>query len=168
MDDTQFGTHNKRGDFTPNEPAQVAPFWRFPPQPLAILKWLPGYFLPWNLLWTASALAWWAWVVPEKDAMKSLEWGWILWLFAVNAVAVFLFYGALELRLYILRTQGTRFKYNARWPSEHKSTAFLFQSQTIDSILRSFGSGVPICVARAFGEGGPAVGRGRGALTAPA
>ena len=63
MDDTKFGTHNKRGDFTPNEPAEVAPIWRFPPKPLAILKWLPSYFLPWNLLWTASAFAWWAWVV---------------------------------------------------------------------------------------------------------
>ena len=28
-------------------------------------------------------------------------------------------------------------KYNAKWPSEHKSTAFLFQSQTIDSLIRA-------------------------------
>jgi hypothetical protein len=25
MDDTRYGTHNKRGDFTPNESAQIAP-----------------------------------------------------------------------------------------------------------------------------------------------
>jgi sterol desaturase/sphingolipid hydroxylase (fatty acid hydroxylase superfamily) len=147
MDDTSYGTRNKRGDFTPKDPAQVAPIWAFPPRPLAVLKWLPGYFLPWNLLWTASAFAWWAWVVPEKEVLQSLSWGWVLWLFAVNAVAAFLFYGALELRLYLRRAQGTRFKYNARWPSEHKSSAFLFQSQTLDSLIRTFGSGVPIWTA---------------------
>ena len=31
------------------------------------------------------------WVVPEKEVMTSLQWGWVLWLFAVNAIAVFLF-----------------------------------------------------------------------------
>jgi sterol desaturase/sphingolipid hydroxylase (fatty acid hydroxylase superfamily) len=147
MDDTTYGTHNKRGDFTPNEPLTPAPIWAFPPRPLAVLKWLPGYFLPWNLLWAASAVAWWVWVVPEKAVMQNLAWGWVLWLFAVNAIAVLAFYGALELRLYIRRAQGIRFKYNAKWPSEHKSTAFLFQSQTIDSIIRTFGSGVPIWTA---------------------
>jgi hypothetical protein len=49
MDDSHYGTHNKRGDFTPNEPLALAPIWAFPPRPLAVLKWLPGYFLPWNL-----------------------------------------------------------------------------------------------------------------------
>jgi sterol desaturase/sphingolipid hydroxylase (fatty acid hydroxylase superfamily) len=147
MDDTKYGTHNKRGDFTPNEPLGHAPIWAIPPRPLAVLQWLPGYFLPWNLLWTASAIAWWAWVVPEAETMKTLQWGWVMWLFAVNAIAVLVFYGALELHLYVRRAQGIRFKYNAKWPSEHKSAAFLFKSQTIDSIIRAFGTGVPIWTA---------------------
>jgi sterol desaturase/sphingolipid hydroxylase (fatty acid hydroxylase superfamily) len=147
MDDTKYGTRNKRGDFAPNEPLEHAPLFAFPPKPRALLKWLPSYFLPWNVLWLASAAAWWAWVVPEAEVMKSLEWGWILWLFAVNCVAVFVFYGGMELQLYVRRTQGTRFKYNAKWPAEHKSSAFMFQSQTIDSLIRAFGTGVPIWTA---------------------
>ena len=147
MDDLKFGTRNKRGDWTPNEPLVHAPLFAFPPRPLALLKWLPHYFLPWNLLWLASAVAWWVWIVPEKSVMVSLHWGWVLWLFAVNAVAVFLFYGAMELHLYIRRAQGNRFKYNAKFPADHKSGAFMFQSQTIDSLIWGFGSGVPIWTA---------------------
>ena len=147
MDDLKYGTRNKRGDWTPNEPLVHAPLFAFPPRPLALLKWLPHYFLPWNLLWLASAVAWWVWIVPEKSVMVSLHWGWVLWLFAVNAVAVFLFYGAMELHLYIRRAQGNRFKYNAKFPADHKSGAFMFQSQTIDSLIWGFGSGVPIWTA---------------------
>ena len=144
MDDLKYGTRNKRGDWTPNEPLVHAPLFAFPPRPAALLKWLPHYFLPWNLLWLASAVAWWVWIVPEKSAMVSLHWGWILWLFAVNAVAVFLFYGAMELHLYIRRAQGNRFKYNSKFPADHKSGAFMFKSQTIDSLIWAFGSGVPV------------------------
>ena len=147
MDDTKYGTRNKRGDYTPNGRLEHAPLFAFPPKPLALLKWLPGYFLPWNVLWLASAAAWWAWVVPEAEVMKSLAWGWVLWLFAVNCVAVFVFYGGMELHLYVRRAQGTHFKYNAKWPAEHKSAAFMFQSQTIDSLIRAFGTGVPIWTA---------------------
>ena len=54
MDDTKFGSHNKRGDYAPNEPAQIAPLFAFPPKPAALLKWLPHYFLPYNLLFGLS------------------------------------------------------------------------------------------------------------------
>ncbi|MFM2263195.1 MAG: hypothetical protein RI959_1871, partial [Pseudomonadota bacterium] len=59
MDDTQFGVHNKRGDFTPNAPREIAPFWAWPPQPLKVLKWLPGLLWPWNLIHLTTALLWW-------------------------------------------------------------------------------------------------------------
>lgn len=147
MDDLQFGTRNKRGDWSPGQPAQTAPLFVFPPQPLKLLKWLPHYFLPYNLLWFASALAWWYWVLPEPQVMQVLAWGWILKLFAVNCLAVFLFFGAFELRLYILRAQGNRFKYNGKWPSETRSPAFLFQRQNLDNMIRTFGTGLPIWTA---------------------
>lgn len=46
MDDLAFGSRNKRGDWTPNEPASTAPLFVFPPKPLALLKWIPSYFFP--------------------------------------------------------------------------------------------------------------------------
>ncbi len=144
MDDLKFGTRNKRGDYAPNAPAQTAPLFVFPPRPLALLKWVPHYFFPYSALFFLSAWAWWAWVVPPVEGMQTLAWGWVLKLFAVNVVAVFLWYFAFELRLYITRAQGNRFKYNGKFPADAKSDVFWFKSQNIDNILRSFLSGVPI------------------------
>ena len=99
MDDLKFGTRDKRGNWSPNEPAVTAPVFVWPPKPLAVLKWLPGYFFPYNILFFLSALVWWNWVSPPAEVMQTLAWGWVLRLFAVNAVAVFLWYFAFELHL---------------------------------------------------------------------
>ena len=147
MDDLIYGTRDKRGNWTPNGKLEPAPLFVLPPKPLAFLRWLPGYFLPWNLLFALSAVAYWHYVIPDAEVMKTLAWGWALQLFAVNCIAAFLFYGAFELRLYIRRAQGNRFKYNPKFPADHKSPAFLFQRQTLDSLIRAFGSGVPIWTA---------------------
>ena len=147
MDDLLYGTRNQRGDWSPSRHAALAPLFVLPPRPRAFLRWLPHYFLPWNLLFALSAVAWWTWIVPPVETMRTLSWGWPLRLFAVNAVAVFLFYGAFELHLYGLKRQGRRFKYHAKFPSEQKSKAFWFQSQNLDNILRTFLSGVTIWTA---------------------
>jgi sterol desaturase/sphingolipid hydroxylase (fatty acid hydroxylase superfamily) len=151
MDDLTLGVRNKRGDWTPTQPGVCAPVFAWPPRPLAWLKWLPGYFLPYNLLFAASALAWWQWVVPDVEVMKTPAPGWIARLYVVNAAAVFLFYGLFELRLYVLRAQGTRFKYNARWPAEQRSPAFMFGRQNVDNIIRMFASGVTVWTALEVG-----------------
>jgi len=147
MDDLQYGKRNKRGDWAPSTPVGTAPLFVLPPQPLAFLKWLPGYFLPYNLLFAILTLVWWRWVLPDVETMKTFEWGWILRLFVVNCVAVFLFFGAFELRLYVFRAQGTRFKYNGKWPAEQRSKAFFFQRQNVDNMMRAFGTGLPIWTA---------------------
>lgn len=147
MDDLQYGTRNKRGDWAPNEPAGTAPLFAYPPRPLAVLKWLPSYFLPYNVLFALSAVAWWRFVLPDVEVMKTLSVGWILWLFVVNCAALLVFFGVFELRLYIFRAQGNRFKYNGKWPSEQKSKAFFFENQNLDNMLRTFGTGMPIWTA---------------------
>jgi sterol desaturase/sphingolipid hydroxylase (fatty acid hydroxylase superfamily) len=151
MDDLAHGKRNKRGDWTPSATLTIAPVFVLPPRPLAFLKWLPGYFLPWNLLFAASAVAYAAFVLPDVEVMKTLAWGWILRLFIVNCLAVFLFYSAFEYRLYMARTQGNRFKYHAKFPNDQKNTAFLFRSQNLEGIIRGFGTGVPIWTAYEVG-----------------
>ncbi|MFN0116213.1 MAG: sterol desaturase family protein [Paracoccaceae bacterium] len=147
MDDLRFGTRNKRGDWAPFAPAQVAPFWQRPLSLPKILAWVPAYFWPWNAFHMATALLWWAFVLPDMDTMRILSWDWALWLCAVNAAAIFLMFGGIELFWYIRRIQGTRFKYNSRFPAEQPSDVFWFKSQNLDNILRSFLSGVPIWTA---------------------
>jgi sterol desaturase/sphingolipid hydroxylase (fatty acid hydroxylase superfamily) len=147
MDDLKYGTRDKRGHWTPNGKLQPAPLLTFPVRPLAILRWLPSYFLPWNLLFALSAVVYARYALPDVETMKTWAWGWPLRLFVINCIAVFLFYGAFEVHLYMRRAQASRFKYNPRFPAEHKSEAFFFQSQNIDNMLRGFGTGVPIWTA---------------------
>jgi len=147
MDDLATGTRNKRGDWAPNASAQIAPLWDWPPQPMKLLKWLPHYFLPYDVLWIASAFLWWNYFLPDVEVMKTISFGWIAKLFVINTLALFCFFGAYEFRLYISRTQGARFKYNAKWPSENKSAVFWFKSQNVDSCLRILFHAMPIWTA---------------------
>lgn len=147
MDDLKYGKRNKRGDWAPNGPLSVAPLFRLPFDVRAFMAWLPHYFLPWNVVFALSAVAYWAWVIPPVETMRTLTWTWPLWLYLVNAVSTFLFYGAFELHLYVLRRQERRFKYSGRFPSEQRSKAFWFERQNADNMLRTFLSGVTIWTA---------------------
>lgn len=104
MDDLLFGKRNKRGDWAPNEPASIAPIWDAPPSIIQIVKWLPYYVFPYDIIWIVSAVIWWNWVLPDVETMKSLQWGWIFKLLVFNTIAVFAFFGVYECRLYINRT----------------------------------------------------------------
>ncbi|MES2666509.1 MAG: sterol desaturase family protein [Pseudomonadota bacterium] len=151
MDDLNFGKRNKRGDFAPNAPLHVAPIIVWPPQPLKLLRWLPNYLLPWNLLFMAFAAVIWVYLTPSKETLQTLDWTWIAFILIRNATLVFVFFGAMELRLYTRRAQGNRFKFNALFPADKKSDVFLFGSQNIDNMIRSFGTGVPIWTAYEVG-----------------
>jgi sterol desaturase/sphingolipid hydroxylase (fatty acid hydroxylase superfamily) len=147
MDDLTYGKRNKRGDWAPFGRIEIAPIWAFPPKLIAVLKWLPHYIFPWPMIWAASAVAYWHFVVPSPDVMQTLAWGWVLKLFLVNCVAVFLFYGAIEFLLYVKRRQGNRFKYNGKFPTDAPNDAFLFKNQNAEGVIRTFGTGVPIWTA---------------------
>ena len=147
MDDLKYGTRNKRGDWNPSTPLGLAPYLTWPREPRKYVNWLFGYIFPWNLLFVAVALVQWFYLTPSIETMKTLAPGWIAYLFARNALLVLVIYGALELRLYVKRAQGNHFKFNGKWPSETPSDVFMFKSQNIDNIIRSFASGVPIWTA---------------------
>lgn len=129
----------------------MAPLVIWPPQPLKFLRWLPNYFLPWNLLFLGLGAVIWFFLTPSQETLQTLDWRWILFILIRNAAMVFLLYGALELRLYLRRAQGNRFKFNALFPADKKSDVFLFKSQNIDNMIRCFGTGVPIWTAYEVG-----------------
>ena len=144
MDDLKFGTRNKRGDYAPSAPLEIAPIFVWPPDPMRFLRWLPGYFLPWNIIFFTLGTVMWLYLTPAKDTLLTLDWHWITYIWARNSVLVFVLYGAMDLRLYVRRAQGNRFKYNSQFPADKKSAVFWFKSQTLDNVLRSFATGVPI------------------------
>src|SRR5262245_30717575 len=114
MDDLAFGMRNKRGDWRPNGALQVGPLFDFQWSPMRVLKWLPGYFLPSNVVFMAVGPVFWFFLTPARETLQTFSWDWALLLLLRNSALVLLFYGALELRLYVKRSQGSRFKFNSR------------------------------------------------------
>lgn len=144
MDDTGFGNRDKRGNWSPNEPLIVGPLLDRPWSLRRVVTWLPSYFLPWNLLFFTLAAALWTLATPTKETLQTLAPGWIALILLRNAAVILLVFGFLELRLYVRRRQGNRFKYNGAFPADQPTPVFWFKSQNIDNILRTFGSGLPI------------------------
>lgn len=143
MDDLQYGTKDKRGNWSPKNPLQIAPFWEG--------KWdqmkhfVVEYFWPWNAFHMAVTLVYWFLLIqPNIEQFQSFSLAWTLILYAINAGGIFVMYGAIELFYYVKRKQGTRFKYNAKFPSENPSDVFWFKSQNLDNFLRSFFVSIPI------------------------
>ncbi len=147
MDDIEFGTRDKRGNWRPNDPLSPAPILVWPWHLGKFLNWLPVYFLPYNVVFFAIGAVFWYLLTPSKETLETLEWKWALWIFGRNCALILVLYGALEVRLYVKRLQGTNFKYNGKFPSDHPSDVFWFKNQNIDNLIRSFGSGLPIWTA---------------------
>ncbi|MBN9023069.1 MAG: sterol desaturase family protein, partial [Rhizobiales bacterium] len=149
MDDSAFGSRDKRGNWTPSQPYEYAPVFVWPVRPLRLLKWLfgfPGYFLPWNLLFAFIALGMWLYLTPDMATMRTLAPGWIAFLLLRNAALTVAWYGLFHFILYVRRSQDRSFKYNGRWPGE-RNDAFLFRNQTIDNLIWTFAFGIPIWTA---------------------
>lgn len=147
MDDTAFGTRDKRGDWKPNKTLSFAPFWEGQLSGRKLLNWFVSYLFGWNLVFFASAILWFAFVLPDRATMATLQWGWTLKLFAANWLTIALFYGFFEWRYYREKVQDLRFKYNGKFPAEQPSDVFWFSNQSIDNALRSLLLTVPLGTA---------------------
>ncbi|MER8396820.1 sterol desaturase family protein [Mesorhizobium sp. M1348] len=147
MDDLAFGTRDKRGNWRPSAPLQVGPLLDFPWRFVRVLRWLPAYFLPWNAVFMAVGALLWFYLTPSRETLQTLGWGWVVYLYLRNSALILLLYGALEIRLYLKRAQGNRFKFNGKFPADHPSDVFWVKSQNIDNAIRTFVSGLPIWTA---------------------
>ncbi len=149
MADTTLGTRDKRGDWRPPYLIQLPAPLAWPPQPVAVLKWLfglPGYLWPWNSLYLAIALVTWFFLTPDLADMRNFELGWIAFILGRNLAMTILFVGAWHGYFYILKGQGTDFKYTSR-PLATNNKAFLFGNQVHDNMFWNLASAVPIWTA---------------------
>ena len=122
MDDTKFGTHNKRGDYRPDKRFEYPPVFVWPAQPLKFLKWVfafPGFLWPWNTVFLFITLIMWMYFTPPMEEMAELSVGWISYILVRNAILTLVYFGTFHLRLYVQKAQKTRFKFNARWPDKN-------------------------------------------------
>ena len=74
MDDLQYGTRDKRGNWAPNGRLEIAPFWTGKWNRMG--KFLIGYFWPWNAFHMAVTLLYWHFILPDWEVMKTLSWEW--------------------------------------------------------------------------------------------
>ena len=142
MDDSQYGTRDKRGNWTPNETLQVAPYWTG--QWGKMGQFLVGLVWPWNAFHMATAFLYLWFVIPDRETLATFSWDWALWLLFVNMAGIFVLYGAIEFFYYVKRIQGDRWRYNHKFPADNPSDVFWFKSQNIDNFLRSFFITVPL------------------------
>ncbi|PBB39983.1 desaturase [Mesorhizobium sp. WSM3866] len=148
MDDSVFGSRDKRGQWTPHKRPSRAPLFVWPAQPKKFFVWMfgfPGYLWPWNTLLMGISVITWLYLIPAMDTMRELSISWAVILLR-NATLAILVYGGLHTLLYIYRRQGINFKYNSKWPDTDNSV-FLFRSQTADNAFRTMCSGVPVWTA---------------------
>lgn len=149
MTESDFGTRDEKGHYSPNKRVGYPPVFVWPPKPISAFRWvfaLPGYFLPWNIFYVVVGLAAWFWLSPPLEAYATPNPVVFLLAFLRNSLLVGLYFGAFHYRLYMRRTQGVDYKFNPRWPSEN-SKKFMFGSQNLDNIVLTFASGVTIWTA---------------------
>ena len=147
--ESEFGTEDSRGYWTPHKLISYGPVFTWPPDPKALFKFffhVPGYFLPSNFIYALAAVCIWVFLTPSMESMQSLAPGWILLVLLRNLVLSIVFIGAWHVWLYVFKKQGKLFKYNRNWPEEN-SSKFTFNNQTKDNVFWSLVSGVPIWTA---------------------
>jgi sterol desaturase/sphingolipid hydroxylase (fatty acid hydroxylase superfamily) len=149
--DSDDGTETRdvRGEWTPRILGKAQPFvW--PVQPRKLLRFVlgfPGFLWPFGAVahYVLAALTW-SFLQPGADQLSNfsqLSAGWILPMYLRNVVMLLFVAGTLHGILYWRRMQGTRFKYNSRWPGA-PSRIFLFNNQVRDNMFWSLASGATI------------------------
>ena len=84
MDDTDYGTEDRRGYWHPNELIKYPNVFVWPPQLLGILRWLPRYLFPWTAFYAALAIVVLLFLTPSVDRMQSFSADWIVLIFLRN------------------------------------------------------------------------------------
>ena len=146
MEDTLYGIRTATGEWTPTRRASYGPLFDRPFELRRILRWfVHGYLFPWNAFYASVAVIVYAFATPSTATTRTFAVGWIGFLLARNVAIALTWYGLFHWWLYLRKPQGTRFKYNVRWPREGKR--FTFGSQTRENLFWTLASGIPIWTA---------------------
>ena len=138
-----YGYRTAKGEWRPPYPVGYAPLFNWPPQVVAIFKWLfrwGGYLWPWNIFYFALATATWLWFQPPLARCAEFRAGWIGEIFLRNFILLWLVTGGWHLLLYTFKVQGTERRYSNHWLRVNDPN-FLFRNQTYDNIFWSCVSG---------------------------
>jgi len=133
-------------NYHPELPLEQAPYWGWPPRPMALLKWLYENFLSFTdrFLYIVYSIAVALWIMPFTSVAATLSWDWPLLILLRNFIAVFLVVGGLHIWFYGIDGQGNLLRYDNRPIDKHGVKRFKFGYQTWDNMFYTLASGVPI------------------------
>ena len=140
---------DQRGEWVPRDLPGPSPVFSRPWRVKQVLNSLFGLegLLGWQpMIYTGLCVVAWLFFTPEMARMRTFAIGWIAEIYLRNAALLLLVVGPLHLRLYVMKSQGERYKYNSHFPRTG-DRKFLFGSQTWDNVFYNFVSGVTIWTA---------------------
>lgn len=146
MDDSKWGSEDRRGYWKPYKPLTYPNVFVWPMSLSGIRSWLPQYLFPWTIVYAGLSVLVFLYLTPSAARMQTLSMDWVLLILLRNYALHIAVVGLLHVWLYTRQSQGTAFKYNRRWPQTH-NPIFTFNSQTRDNVFWSLVSGVPIWTA---------------------
>jgi sterol desaturase/sphingolipid hydroxylase (fatty acid hydroxylase superfamily) len=144
----ESGKRRKVWHYTPSLPLAVSPYFQWPLNAVAILKWMFSGWFPVSerLIILLLAIIVSAVVQPTVAQTAELAPGWILQLFIRNFFLMCLVAGGLHWFFYIARMQGDERRYDTR-PFAVSSKVFTFGSQVRDNMFWTLASGVTVWTA---------------------
>lgn len=134
---------SKSWNYHPDIPIQYSPLFSLPPNPLAIVKWFVGAWLPLTelTLYLLLAITVWRWLQPPLEETTSFAIGWVGAIWLRNIIMMTLIATALHLWLYRWRKQGDSYRFMRVLPTA-KNPKFFGGYQLLDNIFYSLVSGV--------------------------
>ena len=87
IDDSKYGSRNKRGDWKPYKLSSNIPFFDWPFSITKNLKWLlgiPGYIVPWTFFYGLIAVILWVYFTPAIETLKNFHFNWFFYLLIRN------------------------------------------------------------------------------------
>ena len=140
---TDYGTFDKKGYWSPPYPCTFSPLFDRPVNAKAILKYLfgwGGYLWPRNVFYVGLAILTWYVLQPGMQTTTRLGVGWMGLMLLRNIALLWIITSFQHLLLYTFKVQGTERKYNPNWLDRGKRK-FLFNDQLLDNMFWSTVSG---------------------------
>lgn len=131
--------------YTPPLPLRASPYFRWPPDAVAVLKWIfRGWFpVSERLIVVLLSILSWTYFHPALERCYEFALDWMAQIYLRNLALMIIVAGGLHLYFYTWRRQGDERRYDVR-PFPTNARVFTFRSQLRDNIFWSCASGVTI------------------------
>lgn len=138
-------TFQKQWHYMPDVPVQTSPLFSWPPKPAKALKWIAGswFTISENIILLALACLIWFYASPSLETTKTLEAGWIGFIYIRNIILMCLVAGGLHWFFHSGKKQEYHLKFDGR-DVPMKGKSFTFNNQLHDNIFWTLASGVTL------------------------